>query len=1060
MDRVIAFALRRRVLVVVMLLAVLVAGGVSFANLNIEAYPDPVPPLVDVVTQWPGQSAEEIERYVTIPIEIALASIPHVTAVRTSSLFGLSDVKVQFTYDYTYEEAEQKVLNHLSQLSPLPGNITPGISPASPTGEIYRYRLVGPPGFSLTDLKTLQDWVIERRFRAVPGIIDITGWGGRTKTYDVTVNLAKLQSYGLTLTQVLQALNNSNINVGGQILAIGPQAAVVRGVGLVRSMSDIANTVVTQNNNVPVLISDVATVSVGHVPRLGIAGQDNEDDIVQGIVLMRRGSETLPTLKRVEAEVAKMNTSGILPPGVHLVPYYDRTDLIDVTTHTVLHNIVSGIILIFMVMWIFLGNLRSAIVVAMTIPFALSFALIVMTSRGESANLLSEGAIDFGLIVACSVLMVENIYRHLVELGRGEDRRPGSVGWELDRVADTLPGLPIRMAVIHAAGNEVGTSIFFSVAIIVAAFVPLFGLGGIEGHIFSPMAKTYAYALIGALIATFTVSPALSALLLPEELEEKETIVVRLLHKAYNPILRVAVANRVLTLGAGVLLVLLSVLAGRALQLEFLPKLEEGNLWIRATMPISISLEEGNGYVNRMRAVIKSFPEVVTVVSQHGRPDDGTDTAGFYNGEFYVPLKPPSEWPKGVTKEELTKDVVDKLQAEFPGVDFNASQNIQDNVEEAASGVKGENSVKLFGTDLKQMNVTANKIKDVLKTVKGITDLAVLTTLGQPSVTITVDRHKAARYGLMAGDINATVQAAIGGQTAGDLYEEGSDRHFPMMVRLSPNQRQDLDSIRNITIGAQGPNGTIQVPLSEVADVKLSSGAAFIYRERQERYIPIKFSVRGRDVGSAVLEAQKKVADSVVLPVGSRLEWVGEVENLPDAIKRLSILVPVSIGMILLLLYGMFGTMRNTLLAASVIPMAVVGGIFTLVLTGTPFSVSAAIGFVALFGISVMNGVIFLSYFRRVNAFGLERRAAIIQTGTTLLRPVVMTCVAACVGLLPAAVSTGIGSQVQRPLALVVVGGILLAPILILIILPVMIDVFTPVAADEPIEDATPLLDA
>jgi len=1055
MHHVIAFALRRRVLIVVMLLAVLVAGGVSFANLNIEAYPDPVPPLVDVVTQWPGQSAEEIERYVTIPIEIALASIPHVTAVRTSSLFGLSDVKVQFTYDYTYEEAEQKVLNHLSQLPPLPGNITPGISPASPTGEIYRYRLVGPPGFSLTDLKSLQDWVIERRFRAVPGIIDITGWGGRTKTYDVTVNLAKLQNYGLTLTQVLQALNNSNINVGGQILTIGPQAAVVRGVGLVRSMSDIANTVITQTNNMPVLISDVATVGVGHVPRLGISGQDGDDDIVQGIVLMRRGSETLPTLKRVEAEVEKMNTSGILPPGVHLVPYYDRTDLIDVTTHTVLHNIVSGIILIFVVMWLFLGNLRSAIVVATTIPFALSFALIVMTARGESANLLSVGAIDFGLIVDCSVLMVENIYRHLVEWGKG-DRTPASVGWELDRVADTLPGLPIRMAVIHAAGNEVGTSIFFSVAIIVAAFVPLFGLGGIEGHIFSPMAKTYAYALIGALIATFTVSPALSALLLPEHLEENETIVVRLLHKVYTPVLHFAVAHRVLTLGVGVLLVLMSVIAGRSLRLEFLPKLEEGNMWIRATMPISISLEEGHGYINRMRAIIKSFPEVVTVVSQHGRPDDGTDTAGFYNGEFYVPLKPPSEWPKGVTKDDLTKDVIDSLQAEFPGVDFNASQNIQDNVEEAASGVKGENSVKLFGSDLKQMNVTADKIKDVLQTVKGITDLAVLPTLGQPAVTITVDRHKAARYGLMAGDINATVQAAIGGQTAGDLYEEGSDRHFPMMVRLSQNQRRDLDTIRNITVGAQGPNGTIQVPLSEVADVKLSSGAAFIYRERQERYIPIKFSVRGRDVGSAVLEAQKKVADLIVLPAGSRLEWVGEVENLQDAIKRLSILVPVSIGMILLLLYGMFGTLRNTLLAASVIPMAVVGGIFTLVLTGTPFSVSAAIGFVALFGISVMNGVIFLSYFRRINAFGVERRSAIIETGTTLLRPVVMTCVAACVGLLPAAVSTGIGSQVQRPLALVVVGGILLAPILILIILPVMIDVFTPVGVDQPIGDATP----
>lgn len=1055
MNGIIAFSLRRRILVVVLLFAGLVAGGVSFANLNIEAYPDPVPPLVDVVTQWPGQSAEEIERYVTIPLEVQLAGIQHVTVVRTSSLFGLSDVKVQFTYDFTYEEAEQKVLNRLSQLSPLPGNIQPSISPASPTGEIYRYRLKGPPGFSLTDLKTLQDWVIERRFRAVPGVIDITGWGGLTKTYDVTIDLAKLQAYNLTLAQVLQVLNNSNINVGGQTLNIGPQAAVVRGVGLIRSMGEIRNTVLTQNGNTPVLVSDVATISVGHVPRLGISGQDNDDEVVQGIVLMRRGAETLPTLRRVEAEVEKMNTTGILPPGVRLVPYYDRTDLIDVTTHTVLHNIVTGIILIFLVQWIFLGNLRSAIIVAMTIPFALSFALIVMTMRGESANLLSVGAIDFGLIVDCSVLMVENIFRHLVEWRHG-DRSPGSLGWELDRGGNTLPGLPIRMAVIHAAGNEVGLSILFAVAIIIAAFVPLFGLGGIEGHIFSPMAKTYAYALLGAVIATFTVSPALCALLLPENINESETVVMRALHAGYAPILRFAIANRALTLGFGVLLVVLSVLAGRSLQLEFLPKLEEGNLWIRATMPISISLDEGKSYVSRMRALMQSYPEVVTVVSQHGRPDDGTDTSGFYNAEFYVPLKPPSEWPKGVTKEKLTQDVVDKLQAEFPGVDFNASQNIQDNVEEAASGVKGENSVKLFGADLKQMEATAAKIKDVLKTVKGVTDLAVLTTLGQPTVTIDVDRHKAARYGLMPGDINATIQTAIGGQAAGDLYEEGSDRHFPMMVRLAPRYRQDLDAIRNITIGAQGPNGQIQVPLSEVATVKLASGAAFIYREAQQRYIPIKFSVRGRDVGSAVLEAQKKVAESVTLPAGSRLEWVGEVENLQDAIRRLTILVPVAIGMILLLLYGMFGTLRNTLLAASVIPMAVVGGIFTLVLTGTPFSVSAAIGFVALFGISVMNGVIVLSYFRRVNAFGMERRTAIIQTGTTLLRPVVMTCVAACVGLLPAAVSTAIGSQVQRPLALVVVGGILLAPALILIILPVMIDVFTPHDADEVVGDVAP----
>ncbi len=1052
MKEIIAFALKSRALVVVLLAAVLAAGAISFATLNIEAYPDPVPPLVDVVTQWSGQSAEEIERYVTIPLEVQLAGIKHVTAVRSSSIFGLSDVKVQFTYDYTYDEAEQQVLNRLSQLSPLPGNIQPSISPESPIGEIYRYRLIGPPGFGLTDLKTLEDWVVERRFRAVPGVVDIAGWGGRTKTYDVTIDLAKLENFGLTLTQVLTALNNSNINVGGNTLNIGPQSAVVRGVGLIDSMNDIRNTVLTQNQNNPVLISDVATVNVGNVPRLGIAGQDKDDDIVQGIVLMRRGAETLPTLKLVEAEVVKLN-SGLLPPGVHLEPYYDRTDLIHLTTHTVLHNVAMGILLIFIVQWLFLGSLRSAIVVAMTIPFALSCALIIMRARGESANLLSVGAIDFGLIVDSTVIMVENIFRHLVE---SQHRRPGlsQEGGMLHGLADY--GLPRRLAIIHAAGSEVATSVFFSAAIILAAFVPLFGLGGIEGHIFSPMAKTYAYALLGALIATFTVSPALSAILLPMTLDDKDTFIVRWLHKAYRPVLEFAVANRILTLGTGLLLVVMSVLAASSLRLEFLPKLEEGNLWIRATMPASISLTESNGYVNRMRDVISSLPEVVTVVSQHGRPDDGTDVAGFYNAEFYVPLKPASEWTRGLDKDELTKEVVDKLQADFPGVDFNASQNIQDNVEEAASGVKGENSVKLFGNNLQEMENTARKIKDVLSSVDGITDLAVLTSLGQPSVTIKVDRLTAARYGLAPGDINSTIQAAVGGQTAGDLYEKGSDRHFPIMVRLAPRYRENFDAIRNITVGAQGANGTIQVPLSEVAEIKLTTGPAFIYREQQERYIPIKFSVRGRDVGGAVLEAQRKVAESIVIPAGERIEWVGEVENLQDAIKRLEILVPISIAMILLLLFGMFGSVRETLVAASVIPMALVGGIFTLVLTGTPFSVSAAIGFVALLGISVMEGVILLSFFRQLTSMGVERWTAVIDTGVTRMRPVVMTCVAACVGLVPAAFSTGIGSQVQKPLALVVVGGILLAPILILIILPVMIDAFTPAASRRPLGGAVP----
>jgi heavy metal efflux system protein len=1039
-NTIIAFALRQRVLMVALLAFMLGAGGVAFLKLNIEAYPDPVPPLVDIVTQTAGQSAEEIERYITIPIEIQMAGIPHVTAVRTISLFGLSDVKVQFTYDFTYEQAEQWVINRLSQLSPLPNGAQPQISPESPIGEIYRYRVAGPPGYSVMDLKTIEDWILERRFKAVPGVIDVTGWGGKTKTYNITIDLSRLIDYGLTLQQVLQVLNNSNINVGGQTVNFGPQAAVVRGVGLIRSMDDIRHTMLTANNGAPVLLSDVATVTVGHQPRLGIAGQDDEDDIVQGIVLMRRGEQSKPTIERVQAEVAKINGSDILPPGVRIEKIYDRSDLIDVTTRTVLHNMVAGIALIFIIQWLFLGNLRSAIIVAATIPFALFFAIIILVMRGESANLLSVGAIDFGLVVDATVIMVENIYRHLAQ--KPEERFARSAVMHRAR---PIVGLRGRYAVIGNSATEVNRSIFFSAAIIIAGFIPLFTLSGIEGHIFGPMAKTYAYAIAGGLIATFTISPALAALLLPERVSETQTVVVRWLHRLYRPGLEFALDNRVLMIGAMFLLLALAAGAVRSLGLEFLPKLEEGNLWVRATMPPSVSLEESDDTVNRMRRAIKSFPEVATVVSQHGRPDDGTDATGFFNAEFFVPLQPFDTWPDGVDKEKLTEQATATLADQFPGIEFNFSQYIEDNVEEAASGVKGENSVKLFGNDLETLEATANKIKDALKSVPGITDLAVLNSLGQPTVKIEIDRARAARYGLAPGDINSTIQAAIGGQAAGDVFEEGSDRHFPMIVRLAPEYRQSLDAIRRITVGAQNPggNGVVQIPLSDVAKVALVSGAAFIYREQQQRYIPIKFGVRGRDLGSAVLEAQQKVAEQVPLPGGYRLEWVGEFGNLQEAVQRLMFVVPLSIVLICILLYVNFGTLVDTLLAASVIPMALIGGLFALYLTDTPFSVSAAIGFVALFGIAAMDGIIVLASYNGLIDAGLDRAGAILRACEIQMRPVMMTCTVACVGLLPAAVSTGIGSQVQKPLAQVVVGGILLAPLLILIVLPVLIDIFS-----------------
>ena len=609
MQAIIELALKQRLLTVILFVATLVGGVAAFRVLNIEAYPDPVPPLVDVIVQSPGSSAEEVERYITIPIETQIAGLPNAHVLRSISLYGLSDVKLQFTFDYTYEEAVQQVLNRLSQLSGLPPNVSPQISPTSPIGEIYRYRLKGPPGYSSLDLKTLQDWVLQRRFRSVPGVIDVTGWGGKTKTFELRVDLNKLVAYGLTLSQLMQTLNNSNINVGGSTVNLGSQSAVVRGVGLIRSLEDLSSTMLAQAGGNPVLVRDVASVVVGNAPRLGIAGMNNDDDIVQGIVLMRRGEKSTPTIQRVEAEVDRINNGGILPPGVEIERIYDRQDLINLTTHTVLHNMVVGILLIFLLQWLFLGDLRSATIVAATIPFALSCAVGIMVLRGESANLLSVGAIDFGLIVDATVIMVERIFRQL------EGRRG-----ELPESRLAPAGCAESISPSFRPATVVQKSILFAAAIIIAGFIPLFTLTGVEGHIFGPMAKTYAYALAGGLLATFTVTPALSAFLLPEHVRETETFIVRVLHRIYAPVLRTAVANRFVVVFGMLLLLGFAGVVAHSLGVEFMPKLEEGNLWIRGTLPATISLEEGNDYANRMRKLVGTFPEVESVVSQQGSP--------------------------------------------------------------------------------------------------------------------------------------------------------------------------------------------------------------------------------------------------------------------------------------------------------------------------------------------------------------------------------------------------------------------------------------------------------
>src|SRR6266850_1469307 len=934
MHALVAVALKQRVLVIILGITLMVAGLFAYRTLNIEAYPDPVPPLVDIITQNPGQSSEEIERYITIPIEVQMAGIPHVQAIRTISLFGLSDVKVQFTYDVSYQQASQLVINRLSQLGPLPNGVQPVLSPTSPIGEIFRYRIVGPPGYSVTDLKTIQDWILQRRFKAVPGVIDVTGWGGKTKTYDIVIDLDRLLAYGLTLKQVLDGLNTANINVGANTVNIGSQSAIVRSVGQIRSMDDIRNTMLAARDGTPVLVSDVATVTVGNQPRLGIAGQNDDDDIVQGVVLMRRGAETLPTLTGVLAEVDKINNSGMLPPGVRIERIYDRSALVDITTQTVLHNMVTGVTLIFLIQWLFLGNLRSALIVSATIPFALLFAVVILVLSGESANLLSMGAIDFGIIVDATVIMVENVFRHLAEASTGHAPRPSALA---------MPrGLTGKLATVYQASGEVTQAIFFSASIIIAGFLPLFTLSGVEGHIFGPMAKTYIYALSGGLLATFTLSPALAALLLPARVSETETIIVRALRRLYRRVFDRVLIWRGVTLAAGAGLIVCAAFAASTVGLEFLPKLEEGN------------------------------------------------------------------------------------------------------IQEAASGIDAENAIKITGPDLDTLRKIAVQIRGVLEKVRGIQDIQVPPLLGQPTIKIDIDRQRAARYGLSPGDINATIQAAVGGQAAGDLYEEGSDRHFPMLVRLAPRYRENMEALRRIAIGAPGPNGgVVQVPLAEVADIGLSSGAFYIYREAQERYIPVKFSVRGRDLGGAVLEAQEKVAEQVPLPSGYRLDWAGDFANFERAVARLGIAVPIAIALILLLLYVSFGSLTDTLIAGSAIPLALVGGILGLFLADMPFSISAAIGFVALFGIAAMNGIMVVGCYNRLIEGGLEREAALRQTCELQMRPVLMTCTAACVGLLPAAFSTAIGSQVQRPLAIVVVGGMLLAPLLFLTVLPAMLGTFS-----------------
>ena len=1048
---IVTFALTRRPIVLLGLLVFIGAGLAALWKLNIEAYPNPAPVILEITAQAAGQSAEEMERYYTIPIEVGLAATPGVDVIRSTSFYGLSFVRVVFQYGVDYYFALTQTQINLQQNVNLPNGVTPQIQGTSLVGEIFRYQLVGPAHFGLTNLRTIQDWVLQRRLLTVPGVVQVNTWGGTTKEYEVEVDLHKLEAYKVTLPQVVSAIGNANLNVGGRTINVGQQSVNIRGVGLMDSggaadvtqgfrVEDIENVLLSASRGLPVMVKDVAKVYVGNVPRLGKAGRDNEDDVIEAIVIMNRTLHTNDVVARVKAAVERMNSDGSLPPGVKLVPFYDRTTLVAVTTSTVLHNLLFGCILIFFIQWIFLGDLRSAIIVGANIPFALFFSIIILVVRNEDANLLSVGAVDFGIVVDGAVILVENIYRNF-QL-QPEQRRQllhdlaeGRWGPDPTRGADgSSRSWTERLRMILISALQIDRAVLFSTAIIVAAFIPLFTMQGVEGQIFSPMARTYGYALVGALIATFTVTPALASLLLPEHVSEVETVVVRILRSIYTPVLRWSLAHRGATVAIGLIFVAGGGLIGARLGSEFLPALEEGNLWIRASMPPTISLEAGMPVVNRIREILSRHPEVITVVSQHGRPDNGSDAAGFFNAEFFVPLKPFEQWARGRIKANLIEDLQKEFANEFTGIDFNFSQYIQDNVQEGISGVKGANSVKIVGRDLAVLERIADQTVAEMRQVRGVADLGIFRVLGQPNLNIKIDREKAARYGLSVSDVNTVVQAALGGTVATTLLE--SDRQFNVTVRLAPEYRSSLQSVYNIQVGVQGPNGNAYIPLSDLASITLDTGATYIFRERNQRFIPIKFSVRGRDLAGTVEDAQQRIAKNVNLPTGYHIEWAGEFEGLQQAQRRLAIIVPISFILILVLLYGLFNSFRDSIMALVGIPFAVCGGVLGLYIAGLDFSISAAIGFVSLFGVSVMSGILIINGYNRVARRGVDVVEAMFHAVGEQMRPILMMALSACIGLLPAAISTGIGSQVQRPLATVVVGGMLIGPIMFLIVVP------------------------
>ena len=1023
-SRLVDFALNNRFVVLSLGILLFVWGMVAFHNLPVEAYPDVANTWVQVITQWPGRAAEEVEQQVTIPVEIQMNGIPHLQHIRSASLAGLSVVNLIFDDNSDNDGDRQKVLERLSQVT-LPPGVAAAIGPDfSPIGSVYWYTLKSTnPAYDLMQLKSLQDWVISKYIRSVPDVVDDSAFGGLTREYQVRVDPDKLIAYGLSLSQLEQQLTNSNANVGGSFIEVGTQQINVRGVGLVQDIRDIEQVVIKTQNGTPIRIKDVAVVTQGPKIRLGQIGRayhrkdgvvEDDDDVVEGIVFLRKGADTANMLKGLHAMVDRLNNH-ILPPGVKIVPYLDRDDLVHYTTHTVLHNLAEGMILVVIVLFLFLGNVRGAIIVSLTIPFALLFASICLDLRHISANLLSLGALDFGMVVDGAVVMVENIVRHL----NRPDEAPRSL---VERIRE--------------AAHEVQRPVFYAIAIIITAYLPIFTLQRVEGKLFKPMAWTVAFALLGALVFSMLLAPALSSFLFRRGAKQWENPVMTFLTGHYRTTLHLAIRHRVITVGAAALalsLVLLLAFSG-AVGSEFLPHLDEGAIWVRGTLASSVGPTESARVAEQARQILASFPEVPQVVNQIGRPDDGTDTTGFFDMEFFVDLLPKDQWrPVFHQDKDRLIAAMDRELEKIPGVFWGFSQPISDNLEEAVSGVKGALAVKIYGDDLRTLENTADEIANVMRPIHGVEDLGVFRVLGQPNLNFTVDRSQAARYGINVSDIEDAIQTAVGGNALTQVLI--GEQRYDMVLRYLPQYRDTKEAIEKIRLLA--PTGE-RVSLAQLTIPTVMDGGSEIYREENSRYVAVKFSVRGRDLGSTVEEAMKKVNASVKLPTGYTIDWSGEYESAKRSQRRLLFVLPLTILLIYIILYTMFKSVKWSLLILTNIAMAPIGGVLALYFSGTHFSVSSGIGFLALFGVSVQIGVIMVEYINQLRARGYDIEEAAVEGAVLRLRPITMTMLVATLGLLPAALSRGIGSDSQRPFAIVIVGGLIADLIISLILLPTL----------------------